>query len=192
MYDQTTKSFTLRDASGSYAWLWENMDAADCASMTDDEIYAWVDEQISHSKEMDTYAIEERAETLSYPVFGYTTAEKFENADEYIAFKIDELNSDMQADRESAFSAIKAWIAENSNLTFDLEGDGGSQNMSGGVQSYSSGTRAGVERHEDGWYYVLDGVGRDGNYFETDDIGPFDTRDEAVQAARDHFNADDE
>lgn len=78
-------------------------------------------------------------------------------------------------------------IEEVTEYTIDLDGDGGSQTMTGGVQASHSGTRAGIFKGEDGWFYVLDGVGDTGLYWESEDVGPFDSAKEAEQAARDSF-----
>lgn len=76
---------------------------------------------------------------------------------------------------------------EANEYTINLDGDGGSQNMTSGVEAFHSGTRAGIFKGEDGWFYVLDGVGDTGLYWEGEDVGPFDSAKEAEQAARDSF-----
>lgn len=113
MYDNTTRSFTAQDASGSYDWIVENCDRDDYLSLTDKNIYAWVDTIIDQSKTTDLYAIEDKAETLNYPRFGYTTADRFENAEEWLAFKRQEIEQDYLAEREYVFAYLKAWIAGN-------------------------------------------------------------------------------
>jgi len=110
MYDQTTQSFTMKDGSGSYGWIWENLDVQDCHQMSDKEIYEWVDEHIANVTTQDTYAIDLRAKDIRYPVYGYTIADVFQNAEEYIASKINELENDMKQERDKVFSAIKEWI----------------------------------------------------------------------------------
>lgn len=112
MYNTTTKSYTLEDQSSKpYAWITENCDPADYQQMTDAEIYDWIDQLIAHEKEEDTRQIEEWAEKRRYPSYGYTTAQVFENADEYTAFHTQQLEDDMKDEREYVFKHLKHWIA---------------------------------------------------------------------------------
>jgi hypothetical protein len=111
MYNSTTRSYTMEDASGSFDWMVENMDPADCQSMTDAEIYAWVDREIATAKEQCGYELDEQIEGMTFPRMGYTTTQKFENAEEYEAFKRAEIESDLNGERESVFSFLKNWVA---------------------------------------------------------------------------------
>jgi len=109
MYNQTTKSYTLGDASTSpYDWLVENMEPADCAGMTNGEIYAWIDQQISIAKDSDIQELKNDEDRV-YPRFGYTTAQVFEDEESYITFKTEEINEDYAKEREDVFSWLKEW-----------------------------------------------------------------------------------
>ena len=44
-------------------------------------------------------------------------------------------------------------------------------------------------RRADGWYASVTGVGNDGWTYESDDFGPYPTRDDAERAAREHYAA---
>jgi hypothetical protein len=117
-YNTTTRSFTMEDASGSYSWIVEGMSAKECIHLTDAAIYEWIDGLIAISKEMDRSEIEERAETQTYPKMGYTTSQVFENDDEYLTYKHDEIDSDYASERARVFEFIKAWI-DNALLPTD-------------------------------------------------------------------------
>ncbi len=111
MYNTTTRSYTMKDASGSYNWLVINMDAADCQSMTDAEIYTWIDREIANSKENAIVELEAKIKDMTFPRMGYTTSQKFEDADEYEAFKRAEIDTGLSGEREPLFKFLKSWIA---------------------------------------------------------------------------------
>lgn len=110
MYNTSTKSYTLEDAGGSYSWIFENIDRDDCKHMTDDDIYAWVDQLIDTEAGYDEQRIEDNPPTR-YPAYGHSTADLFETADDWIAWKKQELQNDMKAERAYVFALIKDWIA---------------------------------------------------------------------------------
>lgn len=110
MYNNTTRSFTAQDASGSYAWIVENCERSDYQKMTHEDIYAWVDTIIDQCKEHDLYDVENKAETLTYPRYGYTTADVFQDSDEWLAFKRQEIAGDYVSEREYIFNWINDWI----------------------------------------------------------------------------------
>jgi hypothetical protein len=102
--------YTLQDASGSYSWMVENLDRSDYQLMTDDEIASWVNDLIDATAfDAD---LDNAAEGMPFPRFGYTTAQRFENADEWVAFKKEEMLEDVEAEREAAIKYLKHWIAE--------------------------------------------------------------------------------
>ena len=111
MYNSATRSYTMEDASGSYSWLVENYDPADFQAMTDEEINAWVDREIATAKENAGYDLEKKLEDMTFPRMGYTTDQKFENADEYEAFKHAEIESDLNGEHEYVVKFLKSWIA---------------------------------------------------------------------------------
>lgn len=115
MFNTTTRTFTLEDASGSYDWIVEGADPAEVATMTDEEMGTWVDTLIEHSKEQDRYEIEERAASKSYPCYGYTTAQVFENEDEYIAAWLADMEEDYKVERGEVINLIKEWASEELN-----------------------------------------------------------------------------
>ena len=113
MYNTTTKSFTVGDDSSEpYDWIIQDADKEACRDATDDDINRWIDEVIEYAIEYDDLAIEQQAENLNYPVYGYTTAQQFQNEDEYIAFKKQELRDDLAAERSAVFQFLKSWIAD--------------------------------------------------------------------------------
>lgn len=116
-YNRTTRSFTLGndDQSDPFRWIVENLDPADSAGMTDEQIGAWVDTLIEQTIEQDGFAIEAQAEELTFPRYGYTTDDVFEDSESWRAFKHQELLSDLQAERESVIAYLKNWIASGAN-----------------------------------------------------------------------------
>lgn len=110
MFNSTTKSYTLEDASGSYSWIVEALNGADYQTMTDAEIHAWIDTLISNTKDYDVVEVEARAYEQSYPRYGYTTADVYEDAESWLTDKLSEIDSDYADERESVFRFIKNWI----------------------------------------------------------------------------------
>jgi hypothetical protein len=119
MYNQTTRSYTMEDGTGSYTWIVEGLDVKDYQTMTDEEIYAWIDREIENVKERAFVDLEESLSSLSFPRMGYTTAQVFEDVEEYEAFKRAEIEEDLKAEREVVFNFIKLWISENSEAGED-------------------------------------------------------------------------
>ena len=115
MYNTTLHSYTLEDAGGSYDWIVENMEPADCQDMTDADLRDWVAELINTAKELDIAEMEEWAkrDETKYPIFGYTTAQVFDTPEEYIQFKTEEIASDFEHEREYVFDWLKQWIASS-------------------------------------------------------------------------------
>lgn len=109
MYNTTTRSFTMADPSGTYDWMVEGADPD--LDMTDEEIGGWVDGLIITAKENAVWNLELAIPTLKFPRWGYTTADRYENADEYRAFKMAEIESDLNAERPHVIQFLKDWIA---------------------------------------------------------------------------------
>lgn len=61
-------------------------------------------------------------------------------------------------------------------------GDAGNQTPEG-ANGHVKGIAAFVEERERGFYACLAGIGDEGFYSETDDLGPFDTLEEAQNEA---------
>lgn len=111
-YNKTTKSYTLEDQSSKpLDWIVEGCDPADYTSLTDDDFGKWVDTLIDNEKENDTYDLDKALDTMIFPRYGYTTAQIFENANEYRAFKLQEMNDDFAAERADVIAYLKAWVA---------------------------------------------------------------------------------
>lgn len=104
------RGYTMEGISGSYGWLVENMDTADCQNMTDADIYAWIDCAIAFSKENAIAKLEANIEDMTFPRLGYTIDQKFQDADEYEAFKRAQIDSDLGQERERVFDFLKSWI----------------------------------------------------------------------------------
>lgn len=117
MYNTTTHSYTMEDAGGSYNWIVEALDVTEYQTMTDEEIGKWVDTLIETAKEVEIANLSDVVddEELTFPRFGYTTAQVFENAEDYAAFKRDEIESDLNAERDILIQFIKGWIAKGEN-----------------------------------------------------------------------------
>lgn len=114
MYNQLTRSYTMTDESGSHDWITENWDHKDYQDWSDADIYNYVDtlieNEIFHQQEENN--LEEKAYEMKYPRYGYTTADVFENPEEYIAFKKDEIETDLKNERETVFGYLKSWITD--------------------------------------------------------------------------------
>ena len=110
MYNTTTRSYTMEDGSGSYAWIVENYEPADIQGMSDEAIYRWIDTLIEQAKESKMSLLDDLAESKAYPCFGYTTAQIFYTPDEWIAFKKQEIETDLSAEREHVFKYLKEWL----------------------------------------------------------------------------------
>lgn len=109
MYDNTTRSYTLKDASGSYAWIVENMQRSDVASMTDDELTAWVNDLIDDAKGYDLEKIEDAAPAQTYPRYGYSTADVLNDEDEYLAYWRGWVERDYADESPQVVAWLKAW-----------------------------------------------------------------------------------
>lgn len=114
MYDQTTLSYTLKDASGSYDWIVENMSPGDAAHMTDEDIYRWVDDLIDTAKGFDLEKIEAAAPDQNYPRYGYSTDDVLHDEDEYLAYWRGHIERDYVDERDTVFQWLKEWMAEES------------------------------------------------------------------------------
>lgn len=87
--------------------------------------------------------------------------------------------SDEDEDERAAVDAVTTLLSESTphgNTSAQLSWSG-----------YTSGTELVTFRRGDRWYAVLQGISSDGNAFESEDIGPFDTRAEAEEAGRDGY-----
>lgn len=112
MYNSTTREFTLQDSSGSYSWIFENMEN----SLSDQEIYDWIDFQIEIAKEQDILEIEERAEKLTYPRYGVSNADRIDDSDDYIDYWTMSINEDYENEREFVFKMIKSHLEEKATI----------------------------------------------------------------------------
>jgi hypothetical protein len=119
MYNTTTRSYTMEDASGGYDWMVEGMAPADCQRMTEKDIREWVDTLIAQAKEEAEAELDNSIEDLAFPRMGYTTTKTFENADDYRAFKLDEIESDLNSERQHVFNFLKSWIEEGKVRSVD-------------------------------------------------------------------------
>lgn len=63
-----------------------------------------------------------------------------------------------------------------------LTNDAPSTSMSPGAGS-TDGTRLVIMKNQEGFWYCFDGSSG-GNWFESDDQGPFSTREQAIEAGR--------
>lgn len=111
----TKVQFSLSDATGSYSWITEGCDVNDYQHMTDEEIAKWVDELINQQQEMFDADLREAEDEYSasgsFPRYGYTTAQRFESVEEWVAFKGAEAQQAVADEREAAVKYVKNWIA---------------------------------------------------------------------------------
>lgn len=109
MYDQTRKEFSARDVSGSYAWIVENLEPKEVA-MSDQEIHEWAETIVEQSMSTDAMEIDEKVESLSFPRYGYTANQVFQNSDEWKAFKRKEIKEDYVGETEEVYRFLKHWL----------------------------------------------------------------------------------
>lgn len=70
-----------------------------------------------------------------------------------------------------------------------VSGDGGHQTPAGASgMAYAAGSRLHIWSRPDtdgtiSWFYCFSGVSRCGNYYESDDVGPFTSREEVEESA---------
>lgn len=112
MFNTTTSTYTLQDAAGSYSWLTEGLDPAEYADFTDGQLAEWVKTYVEIEIERDIADAEEAARELSFPRFGYSTTQVFEDKDEYLDFKREEIRSEVEADAENAIAYLRTWASE--------------------------------------------------------------------------------
>lgn len=129
MFNTTTNTYRLTDASGSYDWMWEALDALDYAD--DADIIKAVNSHASNAIDMLIADAEERAERQSYPRYGYTTDEVYEDADAWLEAKREEIRTEIEADKETAIAEFKAWRDENGAITVVLPSTGWKQDAAG-------------------------------------------------------------
>jgi hypothetical protein len=110
MYDQTTRSFTLRGPDGSYDWLVENYDPANYQEFTDKEIYDWIDLAIALIKDDDLYHVEMNSREMEFPRYGYSTTHIYQDAEDYCQQKAEEFDADLKEERGLIFTWVKDWI----------------------------------------------------------------------------------
>lgn len=53
---------------------------------------------------------------------------------------------------------------------------------------YQEGDEIASWQDKKGWYSCVQGIGPGGNWYESDDFGPFETRQEAEAAAREYYD----
>lgn len=81
---------------------------------------------------------------------------------------------------------------DNEMYTITLDGDGGHQTPAGvSGMAYSEGSEIVIWKDDEGWMSCISGVSADGNAYESDDFGPFDTKEEAEAFAREYVEAID-
>lgn len=102
-------NFTCRDASGSFSWITEGVLPS---QIDDDGLGEWADTIISQSIESATYSIQERAEQMTFPKMGYSTTHIYQNAEDYIAQKTEEAESEIKSERSEIISYLQNWMSE--------------------------------------------------------------------------------
>lgn len=79
--------------------------------------------------------------------------------------------------------------------TIIISGDGGSQTGAGkSGMAYAAGSRLHIWQQPDSdgsvdWWYCFSGVSEDGNAYESDDVGPFATAEEARETAMEYIES---
>lgn len=76
--------------------------------MTDEEILEAVKPYVSAAKDLAELELEEKLENAVYPRFGYTTAQVFENSDEYEVFLRQALAEEVEEYEEALIRIVKA------------------------------------------------------------------------------------
>ncbi len=110
--------FTLTDGSGTYSWIWENVDLAD---YDDEDIESLVNQHLENSVDMYKIRVEEQAASKKYPVYGATTADLLEDEEAYIAYVLADLEDEIAAERAAAIEAIQAAKSVTSVKEIEIE-----------------------------------------------------------------------
>lgn len=108
--------FSLADATGDYDWIFEGYEPY---TESDWDIEGWLDGLVEVERERCISAIEERGEEIEYPFMLYTTTNIIENAEEYKAAKLREMEEAIPGEREAAKAAILEWLKGDSNANID-------------------------------------------------------------------------
>jgi hypothetical protein len=106
MFNTTTRSFTCADYSGSFGWI---VDGVEPEQIDASRIEAMADQAISQTAESDTNDVESSAYSMTFPKFGYTTAHVYQDAEDYIDQKKDEIASDLAAERSEIIAFLNNW-----------------------------------------------------------------------------------
>lgn len=112
--DATEYTFSLEsgDMADPYAWIIEGVTPAD---VTENSIGGWVDVLIENERDRVISAINDNADQLVYPRYGFTTAQVFETPDEWVAWRMSLLDEDIDAERDSVTRYIESWLRETQN-----------------------------------------------------------------------------
>lgn len=103
MWNRDMNCYTARDHAGTFDWVTEN---AEWSPGTD--LMSWAKVVIEAAKELDLAALEDKEQEMEFPVFGYTTAEVYEDWDEYREAKIAEIESDYEQDLKDLVEFLTA------------------------------------------------------------------------------------
>ena len=110
MFDTTTKTYTNRNGAGSFAWMVEgNIERT--GELDHDTASTWADEVISQSIEHDIVEMRERAESIEFPIFSYTTNpdEMYTDYDDYVTRKTEEITEEISAEKDAIIEFLLAW-----------------------------------------------------------------------------------
>lgn len=115
--------FKLSDSGGSYTWIFEAYTDEQMRSVSDDEIAAEVDFHLEVAKAEYIASLSEGAEDRDYPRWGYSSADRLENAEEYEAYYRSFMEDEITEEREAAIKAgieRREEIREESRKFYDL------------------------------------------------------------------------
>ena len=106
MYNTSTRNFTVADLSGSFDWIVEGLEPN---QISNTGIADLVDNAIAQTMENDEREVRERAEVMSFPRTGYSTAHVYEGAEDYVSQKIREIATDLAEERSEIIDFIEKW-----------------------------------------------------------------------------------
>ena len=85
----------------------------DFVGCTDEYFAYWANFIVDSAIEDALYKLQERQETMTFPVMGYSTNQLFESWDEYYAFKSSEIREELDCEREPLAQFLKNWAAQS-------------------------------------------------------------------------------
>lgn len=88
MFNTTTRTYTNRGHDGTFDWIIEDVDVE---GITQESAEEWADLIISNTIEQDLNEMEEDAPVDGYPKMGYSTTHFYNDVDDYIAQKTEEI-----------------------------------------------------------------------------------------------------